>query len=217
MERVGHNQWKMRKLNDNEDVQSFLSQLKSGEEQAWRKLFDDHYTALCHVALEYVGDVFTAESIVSDVMFRLWESRQRVMIRQTLRSYLVSAVRNTTLNLLNSQHVRKENVGSKDDIVLTPVASSVLSDDAPIDRLIEEELEGKVMAAIDEMPKECQRVFKMSRYENMTNEDIAKELGISIVTVRYHMRNAVKILREAITPYLKIAIAMAISTFLQNN
>ncbi len=73
------------------------------------------------------------------------------------------------------------------------------------------------MAAIDEMPKECQRVFKMSRYENMTNEDIAKELGISIVTVRYHMRNAVKILREAITPYLKIAIAMAISTFLQNN
>lgn len=201
----------------NKDIQSFLSQLKNGEEQAWRKLFDEHYVALCHVALEYVGDIFTAETIVGDVMLKLWESRQHVIIRQTLRSYLVSAVRNTTLNLLNSQHVRKENVGSRDDILSSPIVASVLSDDVPIDRLIEEELESKVMATIDEMPKECQRVFKMSRYENKSNEDIAKELGISVVTVRYHMRNAIKILQEAITPYLKIAIAMIISTFLQNN
>lgn len=201
----------------NKDIQRFLSQLKNGEEQAWRKLFEEHYTALCHVALEYVGDIFTAESIVGDVMLKFWESRQRVIIRQTLRSYLVCAVRNTTLNLLNSQHVRKENVGSGDDIASSPVVAAILSDDMPIDRLIEEELESKVKATVDGMPKECQRVFKMSRYENKSNEDIAKELGISVVTVRYHMRNAIKILREAITPYLKIAIAMAISTFLQNN
>ena len=169
------------------------------------------------MALEYVGDIFTAESIVGDVMLKLWESRQRVVIRQTLRSYLVSAVRNTTLNLLNSQHVRKEKVGSGDDIVSSPFVATFLSDDVPIDRLIEKELEGKVKAIIDRMPKECQCVFKMSRYENKSNEDIAKELGVSVVTVRYHMRNAVKILREAITPYLRTVLTLIISTFLQNN
>lgn len=207
----------MRRLIDDMGAHVFLSQLKSGEEQAWRKLFDEHYMVLCHVALEYVGDIFVAESVVSDVMLKLWESRQRVIIRQTIRSYLVSAVRNTALNLLNSQHVRKENVGSRDDIVSSPFVASILSDNIPIDKLIEEELEDTIKATIDEMPKECQRVFKMSRYENKSNEDIAKELGISIVTVRYHMRNAIKILREAITPYLKIAITMIISSFLQNN
>lgn len=201
----------------NKDIQRFLSQLKNGEEQAWRKLFEEHYTALCHVALEYVGDIFTAESIVGDVMLKLWESRQRVVIHQTLRSYLVSAVRNTALNLLNSQHVRKENVGSGDDIASSPFVVAILSDDVPIDRLIEKELEGKVKAIIDRMPKECQRVFKMSRYENKSNEDIAKELGVSVVTVRYHMRNAVKILRESITPYLRTVLTLIISTFLQNN
>lgn len=201
----------------NKDIERFLSQLKNGEEQAWRKLFEEHYTALCHVALEYVGDIFTAESIVGDVMLKLWESRQRVVIHQTLRSYLVSAVRNTTLNLLNSQHVRKEKVGWGDDIVSSPFVATFISDDVPIDRLIEKELEGKVKAIIDRMPKECQRVFKMSRYENKSNEDIAKELSISVVTVRYHMRNAVKILREAITPYLRTVLTLIISTFLQNN
>ena len=73
----------MRRLIDDMGAHVFLSQLKSGEEQAWRKLFDEHYTVLCHVALEYVGDIFVAESVVSDVMLKLWESRQRVIIRQT--------------------------------------------------------------------------------------------------------------------------------------
>lgn len=83
----------------------FLYQLKKGEKQAWRILFEEHYTALCHVALRYVGDVFTAESIVSDVMLKFWECRQHIIIHQTLRSYLVSAVRNTALNFLNSQYI----------------------------------------------------------------------------------------------------------------
>lgn len=200
-----------------EENRVFLRQLEKGEREAWRKLFKEHYTALCHVALRYVGDVFTAESIVSDVMLRFWESRQHIIIHQTLRSYLVSAVRNTALNLLNSQYVRKEKVGDEDDVLSSTVAVSILSNDMPIDKLVEEELEGVVTAIVDEMPKECQRVFKMSRYDNKSNDDIAKELGISIVTVRYHMRNAIKILRAAITPYLKIAITMTISTFLQNN
>uniref|UniRef100_UPI004027559C RNA polymerase sigma-70 factor n=1 Tax=Prevotella sp. TaxID=59823 RepID=UPI004027559C len=195
----------------------FLYQLKKGEKQAWRILFEEHYTALCHVALRYVDDVFTAESIVSDVMLKFWECRQHIIIRQTLRSYLVSAVRNTALNFLNSQYIRKEDVGGEDDILSSTVAVSILSDDVPIDKLIEEELEDKVMATIDEMPKECQRVFKMSKYEGKSNDNIAEELGISVVTVRYHLRNAIKILREAITPYLKIAITMIITTFFQNN
>lgn len=209
----------MEKKNINADkgFDCYLSQLKQGDEQAWRKLFEEHYTALCHVALKYVGDVFTAESIVNDVMLKFWESRQHIIIHQTLRSYLVSAVRNTTLNLLKSKYVRKEKVGAEDDIIFSPTASSILSDNMPVDKLIEEELEGKVEETIDGMPKECKCVFKMSRYEGKSNEDIAKDLGISIVTVRYHLRNAIKILREAITPYLKIAITMAISTFLQNN
>ena len=200
-----------------EENRVFLRQLEKGEREAWRKLFKEHYTALCHVALRYVGDVFTAESIVSDVMLRFWESRQHIIIHQTLRSYLVSAVRNTALNLLNSQYVRKEKVGDEDDVLSSTVAVSILSNDMPMDKLVEEELDGVVIAIVDEMPKECQRVFKMSRYDNKSNDDIAKELGISIVTVRYHMRNAIKILRAAITPYLKIAITMTISTFLQNN
>ena len=118
---------------------------------------------------------------------------------------------------MNSQYIRKENVGGEDDILSSTVAVSILSDDVPIDKLIEEELEDKVMATIDEMPKECQRVFKMSKYEGKSNDNIAEELGISVVTVRYHLRNAIKILREAITPYLKIAITMIITTFFQNN
>ena len=43
--------------------------LKEGDEHAYRYLYDRHYPILCHVAAQYVGDDFLAETIVSDVIF----------------------------------------------------------------------------------------------------------------------------------------------------
>lgn len=74
--------------------QLVVEQLKQGNEEAYRYLYRNHYSMLCHVAREFVGDGFLAETLVGDVIFHIWEVREFLDIQISLRSYLVQAVRN---------------------------------------------------------------------------------------------------------------------------
>lgn len=46
-----------------------IEQLKRGNEEAYKYLYRHHYALLCHIAREYVGDDFLAETLVGDVVF----------------------------------------------------------------------------------------------------------------------------------------------------
>lgn len=48
-----------------------IEQLKQGNEEAYKYLYRHHYALLCHIAREYVGDDFLAETLVGDVVFHL--------------------------------------------------------------------------------------------------------------------------------------------------
>ena len=53
--------------------------------------------------------------------------------------------------------------------------------------------------AVDELPTECRQVFELSRYEGKKYSEIAQELGISVNTVKYHIKNAIKILSSRLS------------------
>ena len=74
--------------------------LKAGHEEAYKYIYERQYKILCIIAKEYVDDTFTAEMIVSDVIFALWKNRKEIDINLSLRSYLIKAVRNRCLNYL---------------------------------------------------------------------------------------------------------------------
>jgi RNA polymerase sigma-70 factor (ECF subfamily) len=66
-----------------------------------------------------------------------------------------------------------------------------------------QDLERSVHAAIDLLPERCRLVFTLSRFEEMSNQQIADELNISIKTVENQMTKALKMLKTAIEPLLK--------------
>ena len=61
-----------------------IEQLKQGNEEAYKYLYRHHYALLCHIAREYVGDDFLAETLVGDVVFHLWEASN-----PQLRAYMI--------------------------------------------------------------------------------------------------------------------------------
>ena len=71
-----------------------VEQLKNGNEDAYKYIYDYHYVLLCHVANQYLNDNFLSETIVGDVIFHLWEIRETLNITISIRSYLIKAVRN---------------------------------------------------------------------------------------------------------------------------
>ena len=57
-----------------------VEQLKNGNEDAYKYIYDYHYVLLCHVANQYLNDNFLSETIVGDVIFHLWEIRETLNI-----------------------------------------------------------------------------------------------------------------------------------------
>jgi len=79
-----------------------------------------------------------------------------------------------------------------------PFFLSLFADDDPLKDLISQELEQAVDKAIHELPEQTRKVFLMSRTEKKKYQEIAEELGITVPTVKYHMKNAQDKLREAL-------------------
>lgn len=179
-----------------------INQLKHGEEQAYKYLYDHHYPIMCHVASQLLEDDFLAETIAGDVIFHLWEIRQTLDIHTSLRAYLISAVRNRCYDYQKSQVQQREQVLSKVGMSNLSVVRYIQSDEYPLGRLLSKEIEDIIEAAINNLPDDCRRVFTLSRFEGMHNAEIAKKLGISVNTVRYHIKHALSILREQLGKYL---------------
>ena len=179
-----------------------VEQLKTGNEDAYQYIYDRHYALLCHVANGYVKDQVLAETIVGDTIFHLWEIRETLEIFVSIRSYLLRAVRNRCINYLNSEWEKREIAFSSlmpDEITDDKMT---ISDSHPLGTLLERELEEEIYKAIDKLPNECRRVFDKSRFEGKSYEEISQELGISVNTVKYHIKNALASLQTNLSKYL---------------
>lgn len=189
----------------------FIQRLKNGDENAYGSLYQQHYALLCHFATFYLHDKFTAETVVEDVIFHLWTNRDNLTINTSLRNYLTRAVRNKCLDYLKLKRTQSEQAMSTLSDGLNYYIDSQMATDSPFGALLSKELEEEISNAISSLPKECQTVFLKSRMENKKNQEIADELGISINTVKYHLKNALKFLREKLEKYL-VTLALLLLT-----
>lgn len=191
---------------------SIIDRLKSGDERAYQYIYDHHYVVLCHVAEGYVKDAFLAENIVGDVIFHLWEIRASLCITTSLRNYLLQAVRNRCLNSLALKHDKYEVAFS----LLLPdelfEERAVLSDEYPLGTLLAQELEQQIMQVIDSLPVECRTVFCKSRFGEETYDEIASDLGISVNTVKFHIKRALAVLRQALSKYFILILSLLLSS-----
>lgn len=195
-----------------QEEQKIIEQLKQGDNAAYKYLYDQYYVLLCSIAYEFLKDYFLAETIVDDLILNIWQKRENLEIT-FLRSYLVRAVRNRCINYLNLEQERKEiafsfiNPNDKERIFHSKVS------EYPLGILIENELEEKIAQAIERLPEDCRQVFTLSRFENKRYDEIGETLGISVNTVKYHMKNALSRLHKELSQYLILILLGLISLF----
>jgi len=184
------------------DNDTLIKGLKDGDQDAYKALYDTHYEALCIVALYMVKDHYIAETLVNDLIFSLWENRKALQINRSLRAYLIKATRNRCLNYLE-HHQRKEEIYrslrkqyDQDRNVCE------LHGDDPFYQLLEKELDEQIKNAIQKLPALTRNIFLASRHGGMTYEEIAKEIELSVDSIKYHIKSALSKLRVELRDYL---------------
>ncbi len=179
-----------------------LKQLQEGDEQAYISLFKDYYTNLCAYSRRYVGRKDIAEEVVSDTFFKLWQNRQKLEINTSIKAYLFQAVANNSLYYLRqlkatdkvTEYFSKEN-SSQIGFYETSEAMTEKS-------LLMEELTTRIEEAIEQLPPQQQKAFKLKRIDGKKNKEIAEEMGLAIKTVEMHLSKAMLSLRENLKDYL---------------
>lgn len=159
--------------------------IAAGDRASFEALFRLHYRPLCAFAMGYLKDGDKAEDLVQDLFFRLWLDREKVNITTSVKAYLYAAVRNRCLNAVKAgSRVRALNEELDDHL-----QEEERTEDEHTERI------ARVQAAIEALPEERRKVFKLSRYEGLKYQEIAERLGISVKTVENQMGSALKTLR----------------------
>ncbi|KOF02458.1 RNA polymerase sigma-70 factor [Roseivirga seohaensis] len=178
-------------LNENQLLAAFAN----GDRRAFEHLFKEHYNGACRYVFRILRDEDTCEEIVQSTFVNLWEKREMLKEDINFKSYLFRAAYNTALNYIKHEKVVNKYVNNKQDSIEISIQSYVSHQP-------DFELQKRIDDAIEGLPPQCQKVFRMSREEGLKYHEIAEELHISKKTVEVHMGKALKLLRTQLQDYL---------------
>ncbi len=160
------------------------------------EVFQAYYKPLVVYAKTILKDMDEAEDVVQQVFITIWEKQIKNEIHTSVRALLYKSVYNTCLNRIKQQVVRTRY--ANDLKQLQPILTE--------DGLQQKELQKKIEQALDKLPEQCAKIFKMSRFEKLKYQEIADQLHLSVKTVENQMGKALSIMRNELKEYLHIAL-----------
>jgi RNA polymerase sigma-70 factor (ECF subfamily) len=173
-------------LNDSKNFEK----IRAGDVVAFRAVFDKYYTPMCHYALKFIHDTYLADDIVQEVFIRIWEAKEKIRIVKSLKSYLYISVRNKCLDKLKSEHIRSLHAKSffeeRDKVI----------DSIDVEY---EEFRYHLSACVEKLPPRCKDIYTYSRFQNIRQEKIALEMGISLKTVKSQIGKALRLIRDCLS------------------
>ena len=179
-----------------------------GDPQFFDDLFLQYSKPLFYYAAKFV-DNETAKDIVQDVFVKLW-SDHAITVNQSLNALLFTMIRNNCLQHLEKQKVRNKYSESAGLLLREDELRYYMEERTS---LIEQELEDKLNEVLNNLPERCREVFKLSRFENKKNREIAEELDISVKAVEKQVTKALATIRTEMKDYLPLLIFLTSNLF----
>ena len=152
---------------------------------------------LCIIAYDYVKDRSLAEEMVQDTFLTIWEKRNTITVSPAMKYFLIKSTQNTCL-----QYLRKKKLETLSIHSLSSEKLIEWSEDYPLGRLFEKEMADIIEQTIRALPPQTQKVFRLSRYKNMTYSQIANILNVSENTVKTQIKIALSRLRASLKDFL---------------
>ena len=168
-----------------------IRRIRQGDKQEFEKLFRSSYVSLVRHAQTLLRDHDTAEEIVQELFFRLWQDRQTLMIESSLNGYLYRSVHNRALHHIEHQKVVSRHAGEV-------TARAELTSEPVTEAIYYSELQARVARVLQRLPERCRVIFRMSRFEGLKYYEIADKLAVSLKTVEADMGKALREFRKAL-------------------
>ena len=158
------------------------------DETAFRALFDHYKKQVYSIAFKWTKSDFAAEEITQDVFISIWVSRSKLPLVKDPQAYIYTAIYNKV-----SRYLKKET--NKSRILEAYLSNKKDFSDETEETLRANETEKIIYSAVEQLPQHKKKIYKLSRLEGRTNQQIAETMQVSPHTIKSHLVNAVKSIR----------------------
>ena len=166
-----------------------LQQIANGDECAFRLLFNEHWQNIYGVAYMLTKSAPIAEDMVQEIFMKLWIKREQLPGVENFRNYLFIVARNHIFNELKKRST---------DILFTNHLLGYFHDikETPEKKLLLKETEQIIDQVIERLPQQQKMIYRLSREEGLSRNEMAERLGIAPNTVRNHLAKALEMIRH---------------------
>lgn len=169
--------------------ENMLAELKSEQEEAFKRFFYTYYPRLVAFSASIVSDTQLSEDLVQEFFIDFWQKKRYRNIT-SLESYLYYSVKNLSLNAIRADKQNRKQI------------YRMLAEEPPhfteIKIWEEEQMPdfGKIYRAIDRLPSARKQIFELCYFKNYKYRQVAEAMNLSVNTVKVQMGRALKFLRE---------------------
>ncbi|RYE28559.1 MAG: RNA polymerase sigma-70 factor [Sphingobacteriales bacterium] len=162
-----------------------LPLLKGGDRAAFTEIYNRYWLVAYRSAMHILRDEDACMDVLQDVFVWLWQHREQQQIN-SLKPYILTAVKFKMLNVIRQGKI-KEFAHSK----------IKFEEEYQSDTNIEvKELMQMINEFADGLPSQAKQIFQMSRYEHLSNKEIALKMGITEKTVKNQINISLRKLKS---------------------
>lgn len=180
--------------------------LKKNDDKAFETLYNHLWEKLYAVSFNYVRDKAIAQEIVQDVFVSLWVKRLRLDTVNDIDAFAMRSVQNRIYDHFDKKAVEERYIAKVSQ-------SSKKLVNTTQHQIEYEETFNLITTEIDKLPDTTKKIFRLSRFDRFTNEEIASSLQLSVKSVEYHITQALKHLRLRLG-YILFAMIVFINSWM---
>jgi RNA polymerase sigma-70 factor (ECF subfamily) len=185
---------------DAEDVR-LMQLVAGGDTSAFEKVIERHQALVAGTAARMLGSNSDVEDIAQQVFIRVWKSARRYVPRAKFTTWLLKITRNLVFNELRRAK-RRAQVSLQPEPGAEEIPLKDEANPAPDTSLLEDELQRAIEEAIMELPESQRMALVLRRYEQLSYEEIAEILDLSVPAVKSVLFRARTELRARLSKYL---------------
>ena len=193
----------------NKEESDILNRLRNNDKDALEKLFFFYYKPLLIFANKFVHED-NAKDIIQDCFLDLWHNRNKIKITTSIQAYLFTIVKNRCYKYLK---VKLQKAEKNSNVSLHLKQKELLFYTNSEKSILEFDVQDRIEKVIKYLPEKCCIIFKESRFNGLSNKEIAREHGISVKAVEKQITKALKLFREEFRDIRILLISFLIHIF----